>query len=241
MPYRERVVPSLARWVECVWSHEAKQDVCGYSVLPDGCIDIIYTSGELHVVGAMSREKRFDLRAQAWTVGVRFQPGMAGPFLRVPAQQITDRTVPLDCFWDSAARELQSRLSESRSADDCCNVLAAALAPPDSEPNQTQRAVEAITAAQGDVDMEWIIRQTGVTGRHFRRRLLEETGLSPKKLCRVLRFRRALALGRKGLPWSLVAVDAGYFDQAHLIRDFREFAGSTPMSVFSNTLSSDRS
>ncbi len=62
-----------------------------------------------------------------------------------------------------------------------------------------------------------------------------ETGLTPKKLCRVLRFRRACALGSLGLPWSLVALDAGYFDQAHLIRDFREFAGTTPMSVSSNT------
>jgi len=52
----------------------------------------------------------------------------------------------------------------------------------------------------------------------------------------VLRFRRACELGQRGLPWGLVAVEAGYFDQAHLIRDFREFAGGSPrMSVFSNT------
>jgi AraC-like DNA-binding protein len=77
--------------------------------------------------------------------------------------------------------------------------------------------------------------------RQFRRRCLEESGLAPKHLCRVLRFRRACELGERGLPWGLIAAEAGYFDQAHLIRDFREFTGATPMgartnvSVFSNT------
>ena len=61
------------------------------------------------------------------------------------------------------------------------------------------------------------------------------SGLRPKQLCRVLRFRRACALAGRGLPWGLVAAEAGYFDQAHLIRDFHEFTGDTPMSVFSNT------
>jgi transcriptional regulator GlxA family with amidase domain len=71
--------------------------------------------------------------------------------------------------------------------------------------------------------------------RQFRRRCLDESGLGPKQLSKVLRFRRACALGEGGLPWGLVAVEAGYFDQAHLIRDFREFTGSTPVSVLSNT------
>jgi AraC-like DNA-binding protein len=74
-----------------------------------------------------------------------------------------------------------------------------------------------------------------MSDRQFRRRCLDESGLAPTQLCRVLRFRRACALGRRGLPWGLIAAEAGYFDQAHLIRDFREFTGVTPMSVFSNT------
>ena len=235
MQYRERVVNPIARWVECLWSVDAPEALRGYSVLPDGCIDIIYASGRLQVTGAMSREKRFDLPAGTRTIGIRFHPGMAGHFLRLPAQEITDCTIPLEELWGSAALELQSRLAESRSADDCCKILAEALAAPQREPSRTQRAVETIRAAHGDIDIQWVIEQTGVTERQFRRRLLEETGLSPKKLCRVLRFRRSCALRTQGLPWSLVAAEAGYFDQAHLIRDFREFSGSSPMSVFSNT------
>lgn len=63
--------------------------------------------------------------------------------------------------------------------------------------------------------------------------MLAETGLAPKLLMRVLRFRRAFRLLDRSAAggWGRVAVSAGYFDQAHLIREFREFAGAAP-SVF---------
>ena len=86
------------------------------------------------------------------------------------------------------------------------------------------------------VDLEWVARQANLSSRQFRRRCLEESGLTPKQLCRVLRFRHACQLARGGarVEWAGIAAEAGYFDQAHLIRDFREFAGATPVSVFSN-------
>lgn len=236
MHYRERVVHKVERWVECVWSLDTTRAVPAYPVIPDGCIDIIYSlNSRLEVVGAMTRARYFDVCPQNRFIGVRFRPGMAMPFLHVSAQEITDRTVPLDGLWGSAARELESRLAESRSADHCWHILAAGLATPGRQPTNTQRAVEAITASHGNIDLKWVIQQTGMTERQFRRRVLEETGLSPKKLCRVLRFRHACVLGKRGLPWSLIAVEAGYFDQAHLIHDFREFTRSTPTSVFPDT------
>jgi AraC-like DNA-binding protein len=72
--------------------------------------------------------------------------------------------------------------------------------------------------------------------RQFRRRCLEESGLTPKRLSRVLRFRHACRIARaaKRPNWSDIALEAGYFDQAHLIRDFHKFTGLTPMAVFSN-------
>jgi len=160
---------------------------------------------------------------------------MARSFCRIPAHALTNRSVPLQSLWGSAAGELESRLRDSTSAADSCHILAAALQPPAAPPNHVQRAIESIVAAHGEIDLDWLIRETGISDRQFRRRCLEETGLSPKQLCRVLRFRRALELGARGLPWSLIAAEAGYFDQAHLIRDFREFTGSTPLSVFSRT------
>lgn len=73
-----------------------------------------------------------------------------------------------------------------------------------------------------------------------RRRCLEESGLTPKHLARVLRFRYACriahAAGRR-VDWVRIALDGGYCDQSHFIGDFREFTGRTPMAVLSNTAS----
>ena len=75
-----------------------------------------------------------------------------------------------------------------------------------------------------------VARRVGLSQRRFIRVFAAEVGLTPKLYGRVRRFQRALALVR-GVPapdWAQLAVECGYFDQSHLIRDFRAFAGLTP-------------
>jgi AraC-like DNA-binding protein len=234
--YREQPAPeSLARWVECSWCIQDDQPVAGYAVPPDGCLDIVYSLADgLRAIGTMTSEQRFDFAAGSRTLGVRFRPGMAGAFLRIAPVELTDAAVPLADLWGGAARELEARLSEAVSPEE---LLLGQLRAPWGEPNAVERAIAAITAANGNVDLEYIARHANLSPRQFRRRCLEESGLTPKHLCRVLRFRHARRIAASALrpQWSGIAADAGYFDQAHLIRDFREFTGRTPMSVFSNT------
>jgi AraC-like DNA-binding protein len=240
--YRERP-PSdaLARWVECVWCLEGGGAIEGYAVPPDGCIDIVIECGKgPRVVGAMTKQQTFDFAEGAAFAGVRFKPGMARSFLGISAAELTDAEVPLEDLGFRRSRELQCGI------DDEASFLPAGLTPLFSRRLQTvepsplsnvQRAIEALTALDGVADLDFIARQAGLSPRQFRRRCLEESGLTPKHLCRILRFRHARRLAGVRLRpnWSAVAVEAGYFDQAHLIRDFREFTGGTPMAVFSNT------
>jgi AraC-like DNA-binding protein len=235
VPYRERPAPeALKRWVECSWSIEPEQPIAEYAVAPDGCFDIIYTREEgLRAIGTMTVEQRYELRPGADTVGLRFRPGMAGAFLRTAPVELTDAAAPLVDLWGRAARELEARLEDAEAPE---ALLRAQLEAPAGAPNGVQRAIEEIVAGHGNVDLEYIARQANLSARQFRRRCLEESGLTPKHLCRVLRFRRAsrLAQGVLRPQWSGIAADAGYFDQAHLIRDFREFTGRTPVAVFSH-------
>ena len=72
--------------------------------------------------------------------------------------------------------------------------------------------------------------------RHLERRFLDRVGLTPKLFSRMRRFQSVFAAIEDGdANWAAAASACGYYDQAHLIRDFREFTGKTPMSVFSNT------
>ena len=230
MVYREQLPDArLARWVECSWTLQCEAPVHGYPVRPDGCLDLIYAPERgVQVVGTMTSERRFDLPRGARASGIRFRPGMARPFLGVAAD-LTDRAIALEDLWGSAAaRRMEAQIT---------GLLPAwnALATPASAPDPVQLAIEAMTAAHGDIDLHWVASQAGLSARQFRRRCLEESGLTPKRLCRVMRFRRACTLAHAPVDWAEIAASAGYFDQSHLIRDFREFTGGTPMSVFSNT------
>jgi AraC-like DNA-binding protein len=234
--YREQSAAGwMTRWVECAWRVEAREPLAGYPVRPDGCLDLLYSRQEgLRVVGAMTEQRSFDLAAGEQTVGVRLRPGMGGALLGAAPGELTDRILPAEDLWGGLARELEARLGEAEASTWMPNLLGALRRPAD--PGPVQRAIEAIVGSRGTVNLEWVARQANLSERQFRRRCMEESGLAPKHLCRILRFRHAweLAQGRERREWAGIAADAGYFDQAHLIRDFREFTGAPPMSVFSN-------
>jgi AraC-like DNA-binding protein len=233
--YREHLPAlALAASVECLWQAQRDEPVTDWAVPPDGCIDIVYDrSLGLRAVGAMTVERRFRYAEGMETVGLRFRPGMASPFLKLPADLLTDDSAALEDLWGSSGRQLQRRMDDAPTADARLRVLAGALVPPKQADDSMARALRFLTEANGVGDVDWMARQAGLSPRQFRRRCLEAAGLGPKRLARVLRFRYANRLaGQARRPdWSSIAVEAGYFDQAHLIRDFRAFTGRTPAAV----------
>jgi len=223
--------------VECIWSGETSAAPQSHAVLPDGCLDIVYSRQTgLQVVGAMSAPRVFDIPVATVTLGIRFRPGMAGGFHNIAAAELTDRVIALEDVAGRTARELARRLQDADLIGVSLEILRTALRAPHAAPDPVRRAIDFMTQSHGAVDLDWVAGQAGLSPRQFRRRCLEASGLSPRHLCRVLRFRRARALSYAGgrPDWAQIAAEAGYYDQAHLIRDFREFAGNTPMAVFSN-------
>jgi AraC-like DNA-binding protein len=180
----------------------------GHAVRPDGCLDLFYShESGVQVIGTMTAQRRFDLAAGSPHMGVRFRPGMAGRLLGFAPAELTDLQVTLEDLWGHRARGLSSRLAETGSVEEQLRLLVSALPTPPAAPDRVQRAIEAIAAAHGTVDLEWVARQANLSPRQFRRRCLEESGLTPKHLCRVLRFRYAWTLAERaaGRDWSGVA------------------------------------
>jgi AraC-like DNA-binding protein len=243
MQFREQAVSGrLSGWVECAWFLHDATSALEHRVPPDGCVDIVYDrSLGLRAIGTMTVEQQFEFSEGASMAGVRFRPGVAGTFLGVSPSEFTDRSAALDDLWPRRARDLQQRLDDASSIQDAMQLLIASVTAPASAPSPVQRAIDALTAANGNADLDLLARQANLSSRQFRRRCLEESGLTPKHLARVLRFRCACkiasASGRR-LDWVRIALDAGYCDQSHFIRDFREFTGRTPMADLSNTASS---
>lgn len=203
-----------------------------HRVLPDGCADILFTrdsqKASLTVVGPMTRFADFQIPPGQLSLGVRFRPGMWTEHFGVPSPEITDASLPLESLWGARARTLLGRMADAVSPQQCAVLLGRALRP--SQPRTpVQRALAWMETNPGCVSLDEVAFQTGLSARQFRRVCLQQTGISPKLLARVLRFRKALARvrGQAGEHAGLAA-DCGYFDQSHFIAEFQRFTGQTP-------------
>jgi AraC-like DNA-binding protein len=96
----------------------------------------------------------------------------------------------------------------------------------------TDACVAAIGAAGGAIDLAQLATRASLSTRQMQRRFLADVGMGPKLLARVVRFQRVFERCQAGGDWAGIALSCGYFDQSHLLRDFRQFAGEPPVAFF---------
>jgi len=170
-------------------------------------------------------------------VGVRFRPAKAAAFLDVPASEITDLRVSLDELWpdaDTVREALAVDPNAVARVQALERVLAARLSPTAARSQQdVDEAVRRIVDAGGSLGITRLAPALGVTRQHLARRFSELVGVSPKTFARVVRLGRVVERVRlvpAGEPvnWSTLAIELGYYDQSHLVDEFREMTGLTP-------------
>lgn len=240
--YREfQPAADLSQYVECFWSNEIAAPQSGHRVLPDGCSDILFThpsdgQSALLLVGTMTRAGLFDLRRGSF-LAVRFRPGMSVYFAPVSGLETVDQELPLQEIWGAKGRQLAERLGETSSIQAGLSVIETELrthltAYSNNRQNlsPTQRVLLWAEQRRGLVSIDELAHHAGLSARQLRRLCLQLTGVTPKQLCRAIRFRHAAVQARlagRG-EWSQVALDCGYYDQAHFINEFRALSGLTP-------------
>jgi AraC-like DNA-binding protein len=149
----------------------------------------------------------------------------------VSAAELAERHTALEDLWGPQAAEWRERLLEvprlDRRLELFERLLMARLV--------RGRGVHPVVAAalkslRLTADIRRVVDDSGYSHRHFTALFREGVGLAPKRYCRVVRMQRALDLASRapGASWAALALDAGYCDQAHFIREFRELAGTTP-------------
>lgn len=202
-----------------------------HRIVPDGCIDILVSMGEAsaHVVGTMTRPLLSGGRAVA-TAAVRFRPGGAAPFLGVAAHELTDRRIP---FEDLGTLELPPEIWDARNLTEAVGQLERWLLERLGHVAAPSRAVAravAVSFGASPPSVAELARELDWSRQHLRRKVLDEVGLSPKQLMRIGRLQRAIQMLQANPELSLAQAGAslGYFDQAHMCRDFRRLVGTTP-------------
>lgn len=181
------------------------------------------------VTGIQPRVRRYAGVGDTTSILVRFTPQGAA-CLGVPASELAGRSVALDELLPPArARELTERLGEGRSVRESVALAEAfLLGLPFARDRVIERAIERLDGGAG---VAAVAREVGLGERQLQRRFLQRVGITPKRFATLRRFERAVALARTAGSLTSAALEAGYYDQSHFIRDVRRFAGAPPHAL----------
>jgi len=252
--FRHQPAPPLQPFVDCLWLNErGALPHTRERGLPTGCADIVipllqddilrYDSDDDAAVrrlrGAVVQgpHDRFSLRGTegpSSVIGVHFRPGGAAALFGDALPELRNRTVLLDELWGLPARELRQSLQDALSPAIKLQRLEAHLMRRLRGVDVPDPMVASVLAAwqrdPSQARVEPAQRASGCTPARFIRRFETAVGLTPKRYARVLRFNALLPmLVRRGpRDWAEVALAGGYFDQSHLIHEFRRLGGMTP-------------
>lgn len=246
--------PPLDAFIENLWSLSDAPLHVRERILPSGTLELVINlhEDELRIYDAAESRppKRFpgaivsgayrgpfviDTEEHASVMGVHFTPGGAMPFLGTPPGDLVDMHIDLETLWPREARELRERVCEVRSPAARFRILEDALIARLRRPFEHQALVRAALEqiARPGVAVADVVERIGLSHRRLTEVFSAQVGMPPKLFARLQRFQRAKAIVQEApvVDWAELALACGYYDQSHLIREFREFSGFSPTEL----------
>jgi AraC-like DNA-binding protein len=166
---------------------------------------------------------------------VHFKPWGLSAFVDMPSSELRDRWLPIDTVWESSSDRLRDRIAGAASTGEMLRIveseLRSRLVPgPSRGFGLVNYAAARLAASWGAVPVGALTDGAGVSGNHLAAQFKSHVGVTPKRVARIYRFARLILSVDATVPvdWSQLATAAGYFDQAHFSREFKEFTGHTP-------------
>ena len=225
----------LAPFVEHYWTVEWDlPETRTAETLPHPSVHIVLEGDEAQVHGVSSRRFTRVLQGKGRVFGIKFRPGGFRPFVTQPVADFTDRGLPLQRVFGDAASGLAQRALALRQHQDTVAVLEDFLLQcrpqPDASVTLAGRIADRIAADRSLVRVEQLVQEFNIGLRTLQRLFAEYVGVSPKWVIQRYRLHEAAARLAAGgdIDWPDIALELGYADQAHFIRDFRKLVGRTP-------------
>jgi AraC-like DNA-binding protein len=229
--------PELAPFVAYLWTVEWALPAGArhvQRVLPNPSVHLSIEPDVARVTGPMrGSTDGYPLTGTGRVVGLRFRPGGARPWLTGPVSALADREVPVTAVADLDVPALQEAVRAAPDAATAAALVDAALVPhrpaPDPSVARADALVALVAGEPGIRRVDDLAARAGFTARSLQRFCAGWIGVGPKELVRWARLHEAAGRAAAGpVDWAALAVELGYADQAHLVRDFTRVVGEPP-------------
>jgi AraC-like DNA-binding protein len=243
----------LADYIDHIWWWKGVDSLHNReSVLPDGSMELIidlddspkhiFSDGDAPPVQSCRQTWLSGIQPSALIIGAakggemigaHFKPGGAYPFFEMPMEELAAQVIPVDLLWGIDILALRDRLLNTRSGPEKLNVFGEYLLRRFSGNDVRDRLIAIALrypVMSGEFRATDLAKWLGMSQRRMLRRFQRQVGLTPKLVHRITRFQQVIStsMASRQNSWGALAADCGYYDQSHLIRDFRQFAGMTP-------------
>ena len=242
----------LDRYIICLWYTDLRVPYRWEKILPTGALELIVNFGAPFRLYDRDDLTRYTLQTESWLVGlhttylinepvaethmigVRFRPGGAAAFFRLPASELHNQVIPADALWGGFVAEAREQLYATPTVAARFALLERLLltrlldAPRGLD--MVQFAVDSIADRSGTLAIATLSERIGVSQKHLDAQFRQLVGVSPKTLARVYRFQHVLQNidPARHVDWAAVAHAGLYYDQSHFNKDFAAFTGFSP-------------
>jgi AraC-like DNA-binding protein len=243
----------LASLVKCYWTLEApaQPDAQRQLILPDGCMEMAfilgddikrYTSGDAFIIqpramilGQITQQFYIEPTGSVDSFAVRFYPFGLANFVPTPIGALANTETPLALVFGAEASDLLAQ-QVARAADTRARIaivetfLLDRLSDRQTIDAVVRRTIDALFETKGSAAIKDLVKNDPSQKRRLERDFVQKIGMSPKQLGKVIRLQAALnmMLNRQSETLTEIAYESEYYDQAHFIKDFKEFTGMTP-------------
>jgi len=258
MIYKEfKPTPALADYVQFIWIMESENESDKYEksqIMPDGIVEVIFHYAEPFITYqsdrtkfkqpqsfAISQMRKFiDIESDGKIgfISVRFFPWGAYHFFNEPIKNFLDQTISTKKIWGEHIYQLIKKLCVASTHEKKVSTIEHFLVEQFNDNkenvNQFDEAIKLIRNSKGQLSMEEICEKTFLTKKTLERRFIETVGTTPKVFSRITRFLNIChhLEEHENKTLTQLTYECGYYDQAHFIKDFKEFSGFTPKEFF---------